>query len=182
MWSPKSDGCYCPISPLHFQTGCYVMQWAGHGLIGRRGVEACMSLVQNSRVGGLLCCESTTNIQRGESINAHYMHLFFPASCFFLSVFPPLLNTLCCIFSTKCVDRFHTFISIQYKGYNEASFIKWWKEYSGPLPQCKQQHHSAEILCCKLKYCIQNVLQKYQNIVTRSKSTHRGRSCQRCSW
>lgn len=35
-WSPKRDGCYCPISPLHFQTGSDVMVEAGHRLIGRR--------------------------------------------------------------------------------------------------------------------------------------------------
>lgn len=38
-WSPKRDGCYCPISPLHFQTGSDVMLGAGHGLIGRRDAK-----------------------------------------------------------------------------------------------------------------------------------------------
>lgn len=44
--SPKRGGCNCPISPLHFQTGRYVMRWAGLGLIGRRGAEARSRLVR----------------------------------------------------------------------------------------------------------------------------------------
>lgn len=49
---PKRDGCYCPISPLHFQIGRYVMRGAERGLRGRRDVEASESLVHNPEEAG----------------------------------------------------------------------------------------------------------------------------------